>query len=422
MADIHPFYGLRYNKNKVASLSKVFAPPYDIISEKEQKELYAQHPFNIVRLILGKQFTADDETKNRYSRAAQLFEKWQKEGILTSDEKPCIYIYTQEYDFEGKRKRRIGFFAVIKFGNKSQDCLPHEHTLSKPKEDRLKLIRAVRANLSPIFSFYLDSRKKIEAVIKPLLEKKPLINFKDKENVKHSFWKVDDAKKINQIRQLMKKKQIFIADGHHRYEVCRAFRHEMLKKGATADDKFNYVLMYFTGFSEENLSILPTHRLVKNIPGLEGKLKKLQDYFALTHAGNLEMMLKLQKKSAGFSLGMYHKGRFYTLEMKDKRLLERLMKKTLAQWRRLDVAMLNKIVFEHIFKLNEPQKEENISYTRDPDFAVSCVKKKHYALAFFPNATKPQQVKEIALSRSRMPQKSTYFYPKPTTGLVINKF
>ncbi len=420
MAEIIPFCGLRYNRKKVKNINKIFAPPYDIISAKQQGELYRQHPLNIIRLILGKQSRNDDRRNNRYTRAGNLFKEWIKTGILVKDAVPSIYIYTQDYTFEGIAKKRIGFLARMKF-EKGKGCLPHEYTLAKPKQDRVKLIRAVQANLSPIFSFYIDKKNEIEKILKPYTREKPLISFKDKEKITHRFWQVEDKKTIQKIRRLMKRKQAFIADGHHRYEVSRSFFQEMSgKKGGKGE--FNSVMMYFTGFNEQNLSVMPTHRLVKEIPDIENKINSLGKYFKISEAMNLKEMLSLQAEKNGFSLGMCYKNKFYVLEMKDGCLLERLMRKLPAQWRKLDVAMLNKVVFEHIFKLNEKQKEEKVSYTRDPLFAAERIKKKKISVAFFPNAAKAEQVKKIALSGNRMPQKSTYFYPKPATGLVINKF
>lgn len=420
MAEISPFCGLRYNKKKVKDVNKVFAPPYDVISEEEQKELYAQHPLNVVRLILAKTTAKDSRENNRYTRAMYLFNKWIKQGILVQDEQPSLYVYTQDYDFQGKKKRRIGFISRMKIDG-AQECLPHEHTLSKPKQDRLALLRAVRANLSPIFSFYIDKKNEIENLLKPILKNKPIIDLTDKDKIRHCFWRLEDAKTIAKVCGLMKKRQTFIADGHHRYEVSRNFYKEMSRK-KNREGEFNYCMMYFTGFNEQNLSIMPTHRLVKPIEDLENKIKLLENYFRLTPVKDMKSMLAYQAKGAGFTLGMCFKNKFYVLKMKDSALLDRLMRKSPAQWRKLDVAMLNKVVFEHIFKLSEKQKEEKIKYTRDPLFAVESIRTKKFAIAFFPNATKAEQVKKIALTGNRMPQKSTYFFPKPLTGLVINKF
>jgi len=300
MADILPFNGLRYNKKKVKNFNKVFAPPYDVISESEQKKLYAQHPENIIRLILGKISKKDTVKNNRYTRAANMFSKWIGNETFIQDSKPSIYVYTQDYIFEGRRKKRIGFVARLGFDDK-KGCLPHEHTLLKPKEDRVKLIRAVKANLSPIFSFYIDRKNEVQNIFKTVIKRKPLVSFKDKEKITHHFWKVDDASIINKVQKLMKNKQTFIADGHHRYEVSMAFRDEMLSQGRSRKENFNSVMMYFTGFNEENLSVMPTHRLVKNITGLDKKIKSFEDYFKIEKFKNLNDSKRRQKKAGGFS-------------------------------------------------------------------------------------------------------------------------
>ena len=420
MANITPFRGLRYNQKKVKDINNVFAPPYDVISEKEQQKLYKQHPNNVIKLILGKHSKKDDAKNNRYTRAKADFSQWIDEQIMVSDEKPSIYVYTQDYTFEGVKKKRIGFVACLRFDDKGEGCLPHEQTLAKPKKDRIKLMQAVEANLSPIFSFYIDNQNAIDEVLKPYTKKKAWVDYTDNDDIRHKFWQVDDAKTIKKVQSLMKTKRVFIADGHHRYEVSKSYYEQMSKKKKAGT--YNQVMVYFTGFNEENLSVMPTHRLVKDIENIDARIKDMEKYFAKTNCGNLTDMLALQSREKGFTLGMCFKGKFFVLTMKDKVLLDRLMRKSPEQWRKLDVAMLNIVVFEHIFKLNAAQKEEKISYTRDPQFAAEAVKKKLVQVSFFPNPTKADQVKKIALAKYRMPQKSTYFYPKPITGLVIHKF
>ncbi|MCP4650679.1 MAG: DUF1015 domain-containing protein [PVC group bacterium] len=420
MANISPFRGLRYNTKKIKNINKVFAPPYDVISEAERDKLYKQHSNNVIKLILGKQSKKDTVKNNRYTRAKADFFQWIDDEIMIFDEKPSIYVYTQDYTFEGVKKKRIGFVSCLRFDDKDEGCLPHEQTLAKPKKDRIQLMQSVEANLSPIFSFYIDNKNAIDTVLKPYTRKKALIDYTDKDNIRHKFWKVDDVKTISKVKTLMKGKRVFIADGHHRYEVSRSYYEQMRKKSKAGNH--NQVMVYFTGFNEENLSVMPTHRLVKGVKNLDARMKDIEKYFTKTPCKNLNDMLAKQAKEKGFTLGMCFKGKFNVLTMKDNVLLNRLMRKSPSQWKKLDVAMLNKVVFEHIFKLNASQKEEKISYTRDAQFAATAVKKKLADVAFFPNPTKADQVKKIALAKYRMPQKSTYFYPKPITGLVIHKF
>ncbi len=422
MAKISAFRGLHYNQKKIKSLKKVFAPPYDVISAAEQKALYAEHPHNIIRLILGRMSASDTSKNNRYTRAASTLKKWMEEDILVFDKKPTLYLYAQEYDFQGKRKLRIGYFARVALEDNGQGALAHEHTLAKPKVDRLFLMRAVRANLSPVFSFFIDKNNGVEKAFREYLKKKPLVDFRDSDNIRHRFWKVDDPKTISHIKKAMNHKDLFIADGHHRYEVANQYFREMKKKGLKPGDGANHVLMYLTAFNDANLSVMPTHRLVKQVPGLEGKIERLKEYFRVEEMADLKKLLRKQEKTRGFCLGMYYKKKFFLLTINDEKLLDRLMKKAPREWQRLDVAMLNEIVFSHIFKFSEKVKQEKVSYTRDIDFAVSSVDRKKVQVAFFPKVSPAEEVKKIALTGSRMPQKSTYFYPKPITGLVISKF
>ncbi|MFH2145545.1 MAG: DUF1015 domain-containing protein [Candidatus Omnitrophota bacterium] len=420
MAKIFPFCGLRYNQDKVKNIDKVFSPPYDIISEQEQKAFYKQHPCNVVRLVLGKTSFKDNPRNNRYLRAAGFLNEWIKERTLIFDAKPCIYLYIQEYKVEGEKKRRLGFIARMRLDNKDR-CLPHEHTLVKPKEDRMLLMRSTAANLSPIFSFFLDAKKETKRILSPFFKSRPLLDIKDKDKVRHCFWKIEDEKTQGKIAKLMKSKQVFIADGHHRYEVALAYRDEMLALGGKSG-KFNYIMIYFTPFSEDSLTVLPTHRMVKAVGTVADKIKRLERYFKIVPVKTLPGLLKLQNRQTVFSLGMFYKNKFWLLKIKNTRLLAYLMRKAPKHWRKLDVAVLNNIIFGHIFKFTAAQREDNVGYTRNPRFAAACVKRGEFAAAFFLNPTKAGQVKKIALSRKRMPQKSTYFYPKPLTGLVINKF
>ena len=421
MAQIFPFQGLRYNTRTVKNTAKVFAPPYDVISPAHQQALYRRHPQNIVRLILGKIQPGDDRDNNRYSRAKRLLEQWIKKNILAFDELPSLYVYSQNYIVDGRRKERVGFIGRLQLDD-AGGCLPHEKTLAKPKEDRLQLIRQVRANLSPIFSFYLDPQRRVSKLVSGCMNRRPLYEVIDEEHVRHRFWSLSDPAVISRIQTLMRDKQIFIADGHHRYEVANTFRKEMLATGYSGKEAYTYVMMYFTEFSESNLCVQPTHRLVRSFPQLKKKLGALAELFAFQRVKSLAQLTKLQRACRGFSVGMYQDGVFSLLRMKDPAQLSRLMNKAPSLWRDLDVAILNTVVFEHVFGLDEARREEYIVYTRDPAEAIREVERGKFKVAFLLNPTKPQQVKDIALAGMRMPQKSTYFYPKPLSGLVINKF
>ncbi|MDP6626045.1 MAG: DUF1015 domain-containing protein, partial [Nitrospinota bacterium] len=247
MADITPFKGILYTREKIGNLEKVVAPPYDVISQSCQEELYLKSSYNIVRLILGKTFENDNDQNNRYTRAVRDLSDWLEKGILHKNGCECVYYYSQEYLSNGEKKKRTGFVSRVKLEEYDKGIIfPHEFTLSKPKEDRLKLTRACRANFSQVFGLFSDSGKTIDNLIENGVERKNLAETKDSEGVVHTFGSISNEDTIKQIVSCMKDKKIYIADGHHRYETALTYRNEMLKQyGDTAGDKpYDYVMMY----------------------------------------------------------------------------------------------------------------------------------------------------------------------------------
>jgi uncharacterized protein (DUF1015 family) len=417
MPKIEPFRGMLYNAKKV-NIAKVVAPPYDIISPEMQNELYAADEHNIVRLILGKDEPGDSEANNKYIRAKKFFNKWIKEDALTQDEAPAIYVYEEEYSIAGRKKSQLGFIGLMKIEDSSRSSVrPHENTFAKPKQDRLNLIRQVRANLSCVFTLFDDKGGAVGDILGSTAKKKPLFNF-IYDDVRHKLWRLDDKKLIGRIQKAMAKKEIFIADGHHRYEVAVEYSRE---------SGCGYVMMYFTPISEKGLTILATHRLVRNIymdPALF--IEKLKAYFSVTPQASLKGLLKKMAaaKKNEYLFGVYlRNGGSYLLKLKKPGALSSIIKENRAgAWKKLDVSVLHGVIFNNILALKDKARDEdNIVYTRDPEFAVKEMKRGMFDAAFLLNPTRVGQVREIAAIGERMPHKSTYFYPKLVTGLVINK-
>ncbi len=310
MPKIRPFKAVRYNKSLIKDLSRVIAPPYDIIPPKLQDELYRKHENNIVRLILGKIKRSDNAHDNRYTRAAALLKSWLKTGVLIQDKKPAIYIYTQSYRHGGGKINRFGFMARmgLDLGRKTK-ILPHENTLLAPKLDRLSLTRATKSNLSPIFVLYEDKGKKVGSALRSFISgKRPAIdvNF---EGVNNKVWVLDEPKLIKRIEKLLGKDDVFIADGHHRYEVARMYAREIGKKDVPAPEKESakYTIAYFVESDERSLTILPTHRAAKDIEGLSRgeALSRLEEFFTVQKASSLSnMMSKLGKLSGEHAFGI----------------------------------------------------------------------------------------------------------------------
>ena len=430
MAKILPFRGILYNKEKIKNIEAVMAPPYDVISPQTRDELYKAHTYNIVRIILGKESRGDNKKNNKYTRAAGFLKEWFKEGILKKDDKPSIYIYEQYYLYKGKQKKRIGFISLMKIEDPASSLvLPHEHTFSKPKKDRLNLIRNAKANTCPIFCIFQDDADRVTNIIRKYAGKRPPIIDIYLEDVNHKLWKMTDLKIINIIRRELEKKQVFIADGHHRYEVALTFRDEMRKRlGRRCARRFDNVMVYFTNLTDESLVIFSTYRVIKNLGNIKwkGLEKKLGVYFDIESIKNKDEMFKrLEKAQAGFTFGVYFKNRrFYLLKLKDESILDDIIKVDKSrQWKRLNVAVLHFLIFDHILHIDRfSSNDENITYTRSEDYAINLVDRGECDIAFFQLPTKVVEVRNIARDGDRMPHKSTYFYPKLLTGLVMNKF
>ncbi len=426
MPVVKPFNGIRYNKSVVKNIAHVVAPPYDVIGPDMQDDLYAKDPNNVIRLILGRMNDTDSDSDNRYTRAGDLFREWLDEGVLVREERKSIYVYAQGYN-DGRRKvERIGFLALLGFEKGAKDrVMPHENTLMKPKIDRLNLIRQVRANLSPIFVMYDDAGRAVLKILKKEMARhRSVIDIKV-SGVRERLWALSDEKDIAKIERLLAGKDIFIADGHHRYEVARNYSDEIQSQDAPRELKDNskFLMTYFIGSDEKMLTVYPTHRLIKDIGTLtpeeiEGRLSK---YFYIKKSRNLKDMLsKLArvKKSAGFGIYLGD-GIYYVIAQKDYKASDSIVKNASKDWKRLDVTILHSFVMKRVLGLRED--EENLKYVKDAVECVSSVDKGGYKMAFFLNPTKVSQVKKVAKLGEKMPKKPTYFYPKLLSGLVINK-
>lgn len=410
MADIIPFKGTLYNAEKIKDLSKVVAPPYDVISSDEQEMFYNSDEYNIIRILLGKDRPGDNEKENKYSRARGTLKEWQGKGVLERDKDDSLYVYQQEFAVDGKAKKRLGFMALLKledFDTKTSTVYPHEYTLDAPKRDRTSLLSAIEANLGPIFALFADEDKSIDAILAKETKKKPLIDIVDFHGIRNRFWRVSDKDAISRIVSLMKKEKLFIADGHHRYEVALAF--SKTKK----DPKYGYILTYFTDLYADGIVILPVHRLIGGVNGsmLSGLKKDLEKNFACSVLSSKEDVKAFLSGAAPSEkrFTIYSGKSFTGLSLKDRD--------------ELDVTVLQKLVIEPLKKKAvEGNADISIDFTKDLNYAVSEIDNGRFSFSVILNPTKITQIRDTAFSGKRMPQKSTYFYPKVLTGLVINVF
>lgn len=439
MAKIAPFRAVRYNLDKLADPARVMAPPYDVISPELQETLYQRSPFNVVRLILGKTDPADTATDNRYTRAATFFRQWREEGVLVRDETPSLYLYDEEYQATGIGKVvRQGFIALARLEDFATGVVkPHEKTLSGPKADRLELTKACRANFSPIFGLYSDPCCVQEALTWEIKKRVPDLEVMDDDGVVHRLWQVTDRTVFKKIRDMLDNKPLFIADGHHRYETALNYRN--LRRDQDPDfsgkELYNYVLMYFANMEDQGMLIFPTHRLVHGLQDfrLEPLLTSVGEYFQVEahtfdpdDADSRQQMRSLlqQRGEDKVALGLYAGGdTLYLLILKDKKLMDGFFDaKTSKALRTLDVSVLHRVVLEkglHI-SLEAQEAQTHLTYVKNFDEPFSLVRSGQCQLAFLMNPTRMSQVRDVANAGEKMPQKSTYFYPKLLTGLVIN--
>lgn len=436
MVKLFPFRGVLYNKKKVKNLAKVISPPYDIIPPAMQDALYESSDFNMVRIILGKEFPGDNEYNNRYVRAAASFEGWLRHGILAQDDKPAIYVYEQKFKFNRKTYSRVGIITLLRLEEIGMGkVFPHEHTLSKPKQDRIELMRAASANFDCVFSLFSDEKGKFQKIIKKLMRRKPDYDVKDPVYGSNRLWRATQKSVIARIQKEFRDKPVFIADGHHRYEAALRFKNEMKLRNTrfTEEETYNHVMMYFTPIENQGLVILPIHRMIKTLPATDVQriLAQLGAYFEIKEfpfgkksekRTRKKLMAELAKNREWHAFGFYFKEephKYYLLTMKDEAVMQDLIEEDKPwAWKKLDVTILHALVFEDVLELTG---EDHWTFTRDEDEALDQVKNGEAALSVLLNPTKIEEIVAIAGKYERMPQKSTYFYPKLTTGLVMNK-
>ncbi|MBI5049969.1 MAG: DUF1015 domain-containing protein [Nitrospirae bacterium] len=439
MAEIIPFKGILYNPKKVDA-GDVTAPPYDIVTPEFKEALYDRSPYNIVRIDFGKDIDGGNEKENRYTRASKFFNEWLKKGILVNDSKPLFYCYeatynppTSPFDKGGQRgifkrgqggahvKKLRGLIAAVRLEELGSGKIhPHEMTYSKPKTDRLNIIRFCRANISPIFSLYSSKDGITSSILKKTVKGRTFIEASDRDDFMHRLWKINDRSLIDAIKKEFSDKHIFIADGHHRYETALEFKKEM---DATSNlFPWDYVLMFLANMEDNGLTLLPTHRLIKLKKALTpNDIERLfEPHFeiktiksAVTTGSAVNHLLKEMKKGR-HSLGMYTGNRKASYILRFRGGYSAI--ESPQSLKRLDVTILHRLILEKLLSVDE------IDYEMNPALAEEKVNKGMYKAAFFLNPTRVEDVKKVALAGQRMPPKSTYFYPKLLTGMVIYRF
>lgn len=410
MARIYPFRSLRYDLNKVP-IEKVVTQPYDKISAQMQEDYYSRHPNNIVRIILGKREPEDSPANNVYTRAARYLREWRDQGVLVQMRDPAFFVYFQRFTVPGEDEVRIrkGFVGLGQLEDYARKIVfPHERTLTGPKKDRLELLRHTRTQFEQIFILYEDPLQRIDAVMDEVAAQTPEIRITDEYGVEHTMWNTTDADKLKFIQDQMADRKLIIADGHHRYETALAYRDEM--KSEQGSDR---IPMTFFNMNSPALTILPTHRVLANLPGFDAKnvLARCAEFFDLSKSPT----------RCRVDIGVVTRGEQTFLGLKPSADLASLMPDLSEKQRGLDVVILHRLILEKCLGITEDavKRESYITYVRERAAAMAAVAEGRAQAAFILNPTRLDQMRDIAFEGSVMPQKSTDFYPKVLSGLTM---
>ena len=425
MAQISAFKGLRFDTETAGEIKSLCCPPYDIISEQQRLEFLSNNECNIIRLELPK------EGENPYSVAADVLKSWEEKGILIREDAPALYVYEEEFTAYGQRNSIKGLICRLKVEEFSKGVvLPHEFTLSKAKEDRLNLMKATNCNFSQIYGLYMDEEHTSLSTIDALSEGAPNMEFTDEDNITHRMWIVKDEEAIGKLTNDFTDRKIYIADGHHRYETALNYRNYCREQGlAKEGDACDYQMIFLCDMGHPGLVVFPTHRIVRDLKTFDKDtvLAKCEEYFNIEKFSTAEGMEKILsdkdaegKKAFGFYTG---EGEWYLLTLKDISVMDTVLPDMCTASRQLDVSVLHSLILEKIFGIDKENMAQqiNLTYTKFFEEALSVVDSKKAQCSFVLNPTKVTEIRDVASAGEKMPQKSTYFYPKMITGMVMNK-
>jgi uncharacterized protein (DUF1015 family) len=417
MAQIEPLRALHYDLAITDGLQPVVAPPYDVIDAQQRAALQAQSPYNVVGIDLPEAANGGDP----YAHAAALLAQWQADGAVVRDAEPAIWPLEQDYTGpDGQARTRRGFLARVRVEDYGPGRIrPHERTHPGPKEDRLRLTRATRTNLSPIFSLFSDPTGNAWGALAPFTQAAPWAQTTDPDGTVNRLWRVPDAAAIERVQATLAESELLIADGHHRYETARVYAEELGGEGA-----HRYVLMCLVALQDPGLTVFPTHRLLRGLApdrqeALAQAIRRDFDTTELSDAGELA-----PPEGDGIRLGYIdsHFQRPFRLALKDPGIADAVLPERAEPYRRLDTAVLEALILKGALGMTDDDIDHlnGLGYARDSDEALALVRNGTYDAAFFMSPTPVKRVQAVAASGESMPPKSTYFFPKVPTGLVFN--
>jgi uncharacterized protein (DUF1015 family) len=436
-----PFKAFRYDKTKVGAISKVVTPPYDIIKGRKVDELQSLSEYSVSWIIKNKPKEDDSLENNQYTRARNLLEVWVDSGVLKQDSDDAFYVYGQNFRVNNQDMFRFGFIGLIRLEEfateaPSQDTfsgvLQHEETLPKDIKDRLSLCRACMAQFGQIFVIYPDHEGQVDGVLEKAMKDSPTIDITDNNDVRHRLWIIDNPEDTNLVTKYMENKYVIIADGHHRYKTALA-----LSKENPELESAKYRMLTFVNISNPGLVVLPTHRIVQNLEGFSKKdlLDSIKEHFEITRFNNKDEMFSLMSEKfigGEHAFGLFmNDGIFYSLILKDPRVMDKILPDKSTEHRSLDVAILHSLILDMKLGIDKEKLAQGtmkgggfVVYVKGigdaVDEAIKSVKGDAQAV-FFMNPTRIEEVEAVSRNIEVMPQKSTFFHPKVWTGFTINK-
>lgn len=424
MAEIKPFRGMRYNTFLAGKIGELCCPPYDIISEEERLGYIAENEYNVIRLEFPK------EGGDVYKTAGEVLDMWRNTGVLVHEIKPAVYIYEEEFNAYNKRSSVKGIIVRVKVEEFSKGViLPHEFTLSKAKADRFNLMKATNCNFSQIYALYMDEEHTTLKTIDRLSDRKPDQKFTDNDHVTHKLWIITDEKVIEKLVNDFADRKLYIADGHHRYETALNYRNYCRENGISKEgDPQDYQMMYLVDMQHPGLVVFPTHRMVRDLESFDKDevLKGCEEYFDIkkfTSVGNINSELSKQYKQGKKAFGFYcGKGEWYLLVLKDIEVMADVLPDLSEASQQLDVSVLHSLILEKTMGIDKENmaNQINLTYTKFFEEAIMKVDKGEFQCSFILNPTRVTEIRDVAAAGEKMPQKSTYFYPKMITGMVMN--
>jgi uncharacterized protein (DUF1015 family) len=415
MAEIQPLRALHYNLQKTGGLQDVVAPPYDVIDAEQRAELERRSPYNVVRVDLP---VGEDP----YEQAARELAAWRAEGVVVQDEQPALWVLEQDYTGpDGRRRTRRGFFSRVRVEDYGAGRIrPHERTHPGPKEDRLRLTRATKANLSPIFSLFSDPAGAAWGALAPITNEAPWGQSKDDDGTDSRMWRVEDPATIATVKNALAEAELLIADGHHRYETARIYADEVGGEG-----EHRYVLMCLVALQDPGLTVFPTHRLLKGLTPdqQEALAEAIRRDFDVQEPDDVdELAPRADPETITIGYIDSHFQRPLMLTLKDPAIADAALPDHAEPYRRLDTAVLEALILKGALRMTDEDIDHlhGLGYARDAEQALELVRSGEYDAAFLMAPTPIEQVQAVAAAGESMPPKSTYFFPKVPTGLVFN--